>query len=378
MFGGSAVNVACAAGHVEELRLAAAAAAAVRGTSGGDGVVGATPGAEQGAPVVDAAAGGGPVPEHPSAPSADRAPLTAPGSDSATAGVQRRVEAASPLLLLVEELEAAEADDHGGWGRMGTAVRVAVQRWVRRLGAAAASAAATVPVAPVAPVAPVPVAAVHARDMTPGRFARDFASVSRPVLVRHACSSSRWAAREQWRRDTLVRVAGAAPVSVGSIPYAALYGEATVKGTLRSFAQEHMGGGGGGAAVSLARMCSAAGIGTQPKHSVGRDAEPPRASDASAATSGRTAVAPPPPPPYVFDPQLLRRHAALADGVGSLLVALDTLFNATASSSTLQQMIVGPALSGSPLHFHGPAFNALVRSQPCVAVCPCVSPLVAA
>jgi len=153
-------------------------------------------------------------------------------------------------------------------------------------------------------------------------YVRAYRSLGQPVLVRGGCLH--WPARTEWEREALLRTAGSMEVKASSVPHADLYGGTQERMTFSQFVNGHM--------------------------------EQSRFSHDNLEAISKH------PPRYVFDAQALQMrdsvHRALQHGVGSLR----GLVSSPEPSFTLRQWIVGPPLSGAPMHFHGRAFNSLVRS----------------
>ena len=141
-------------------------------------------------------------------------------------------------------------------------------------------------------------------------FVRRYLSRGRPVLMRRAASS--WPAMRKWTRAGIIKRLSNHAVGVGPVPYAHTYG-------LR----------GGRATVE---QCSRIFLGPL-------DQRPP-----------------PERTQYIFDAYAL-------DANGGKLAAEVGLEAAFPFYKVLHQFIYGPAGSGAPPHFHGPAVNALIRGR---------------
>ena len=220
-----------------------------------------------------------------------------------------------------------QVGDGGGWGDTPAAVRTLfqplVQRWISR---------------------GLHVDVVEAADLTPLAFVERYRSLSVPVLVRNGCSH--WNARSAWHRDSLLADFGSAVVSVGPVPYAQLYGFATkaARSTVEEYVSQHMGRSAGEATSPPARALL---------QLLRRALEGELGDDDLLHLHDLV-------PPYLFDPQQLLRDSKLMATVGNLSFVGDGMPGGV-RAATLRQWIVGPPLSGAPLHFHGAALNSLVR-----------------
>jgi hypothetical protein len=167
---------------------------------------------------------------------------------------------------------------------------------------------------------------------------REAESVAVPVIVR---GGVRWsgdaAAPLHFSRQQLLRRHGRSIVAVANAPYADLYGGNVTRMPLQQFVDDHMPLHGSHASSSSSSSSS-----------LSSSSSSPPSSSASSPTVES--------PPYVFDSQLLMRDRSLLRGVSFL----NSSVHEAGATVTLKQLALGPALSGSPPHFHPPAWNALL------------------
>eukprot|EP00808_Paulinella_micropora_P019872 g24332.t1 len=188
------------------------------------------------------------------------------------------------------------------------------------------------------------------------RFARDFMSINRPVMLKGAAKAyhafQQWSTPEYFISDTLGKI----NVSVGAIPYSSSYGgEWQGKMSVKQYVQENM--------VEADRpgawrACPALDASTmiRPQKAVCADAAP---VDASQECKGPASIAKEwlnarNFATYIFDSKVLsNKHSALNSGLGS-----PPGFGNPPKAN--RQFMMGPAGSGSPLHFHNAAWNMLL------------------
>lgn len=154
---------------------------------------------------------------------------------------------------------------------------------------------------------------------------RNVLSVEIPFIVRATADE-----RGGWRfgnrsamatvtREEVLLALGNLTVTHGSVPYAARYGQRSFASNLGDFVRSHMGKGGGSG------------------------------SSGSGGSSGGSS------PQYVFDAHALSANEALfAPLVARLAAAVPS------REYYLRQLMLGPPLSGSHMHYHGRAANLLV------------------
>eukprot|EP00808_Paulinella_micropora_P022723 g42600.t1 len=199
------------------------------------------------------------------------------------------------------------------------------------------------------------------------RFARDFLMVNRPVLLKGAAKS--WPAFQRWARPDYFAQSplGETSVAFGYIPYAGAYGgEAGGKKVLGEYMAQSMRINlhspasvkswrtcANLSATATAGGCSDSELSSdtegQHEESGGKCLETGAAAfDATLLNDLKMF------PPYIFD------RTVVAERSKELAGDLVTPPGLGGKGANRWQFMMGPAGSGSPLHFHIPAWNALI------------------
>ena len=169
-------------------------------------------------------------------------------------------------------------------------------------------------------------------DLKDLRVLRRHQSQGRPFLAERAFAPQLLLGLDA-SRESFLRKFGELHLRAGAIPYAASYGAAEIELNASAFVMSHM----GRTSATKALMTLSAG------------AEAAEVSDVSGPDSENER------PPYVFDGEALRRNARLFAAFIAWLP--ESLGKQRAS---LQQLVLGPPLSGAMPHFHPDAVNVLV------------------
>jgi len=151
------------------------------------------------------------------------------------------------------------------------------------------------------------IASQEAKQLSIETFVKDYLSIGRPVKITNALKD--WPAFKTWSRKKLTKLHGSVIASVSGIPYADAFGGIDGKRIpLKDFVRKHWG---------------------------------------STNKAGEVN--------YLFEAYIERKAPAIMKDI-----KIPAYFNSSATSTQYFEFILGPGLSGSPLHFHNDAWNALI------------------
>jgi len=201
---------------------------------------------------------------------------------------------------------------------------------------------------------------VSPADITSEVFARRYLFSGRPLILRGAAAD--WQFRKAWARERLLEQHGARLFQPTTIPYAQVYGANQQPTATRSLS-EHV--------ESMRSQDSSPSPSAPPVPYIFESAHGGSSSAGAGRSAQRSLIGDYPERPWFMAPSApLIRAVAEAPSAAVTTNATEAMASAELISQLLHRVAVGQhefyvgaAGSGAPMHFHGPAWNALAFGE---------------